>query len=225
MVVSMKTLERPCPYCAEMIKVAAVVCRFCNRELPTESPAFKNASAPAYSPCKRCGGVTRSAFMELTDGLCRGCAIATGKVAEGEQFIDESYIYGERGMAAASVAPPQSLSAARECHPAANQNQCATSESVAVQKQRQQPDQGGAGCFLCAIAIGVPILCAGALSSNHSSSEPYKTTNVAHQSPADEELMNRPSLRGFSDSEKRTIVDAAKDFDRKVRDLERRRGY
>jgi hypothetical protein len=25
-----------CPYCAETIKEAAIVCRFCNRELPKE---------------------------------------------------------------------------------------------------------------------------------------------------------------------------------------------
>lgn len=33
------TDSKTCPFCAETIKTAAVVCRFCNRELPKESAA------------------------------------------------------------------------------------------------------------------------------------------------------------------------------------------
>lgn len=40
--------ERKCPYCAEIIKAEAVVCRFCNRESPKLQP-------PSTFPCKFCG--------------------------------------------------------------------------------------------------------------------------------------------------------------------------
>ncbi|MCX7257059.1 MAG: zinc ribbon domain-containing protein [Polaromonas sp.] len=33
----MKTNEKACPYCAEVIKAQAIVCRFCNRDLPSSS--------------------------------------------------------------------------------------------------------------------------------------------------------------------------------------------
>lgn len=50
--------EKACPFCAETIKKAAIVCRFCNRDLATE------AKAPAIeaSPEERANalGITRS---------------------------------------------------------------------------------------------------------------------------------------------------------------------
>jgi len=35
--VSASADSKTCPFCAETIKTAAIVCRFCNRELPRES--------------------------------------------------------------------------------------------------------------------------------------------------------------------------------------------
>jgi hypothetical protein len=70
--------------------------------------AAPNNSARAYSPCKGCGGLTRSAFMEITAGLCRECAITAGTVGEGEPIVEESYIYGEKGITVPGGIPARS---------------------------------------------------------------------------------------------------------------------
>lgn len=36
--------SKKCPYCAEIIKAEAVVCRFCGRDLPTEAPQERKAA-------------------------------------------------------------------------------------------------------------------------------------------------------------------------------------
>lgn len=107
-----------------------------------------------------------------------------------------------------------------------------TSEIVTVQKQKQQAAEtlGAWEIATFSAVLGVPILlcaglCSGAYSSADSSSNSGATTVAPYHSASDDELMNRPSLSGYSDFEKRMIIDAAKDFDRKVQDLERRRGY
>jgi uncharacterized membrane protein YdbT with pleckstrin-like domain len=38
-------VTRECPFCAEIIKVKAKVCRFCNRELPDVEPEHENAAS------------------------------------------------------------------------------------------------------------------------------------------------------------------------------------
>ena len=110
-----------------------------------------------------------------------------------------------------------------------------TGEIVAAQRQKQKAAEAAAGttglallglCLLCCAGV-----CSGGLlnkdssSSSSTSSPSYYTTPASYTSSEDEQLMNLPSLRGYSDSEKQQIIDAAKDLDRKVRDLERRRGY
>jgi uncharacterized membrane protein YdbT with pleckstrin-like domain len=37
-------VTRECPFCAEIIKAKAKICRFCNRELPSEEPAQPSAA-------------------------------------------------------------------------------------------------------------------------------------------------------------------------------------
>jgi len=52
---------RKCPFCAEEIKEEAVICRFCNRDVPTyiepiEMPATEPETSEIYPfECDRCG--------------------------------------------------------------------------------------------------------------------------------------------------------------------------
>lgn len=46
---------KPCPYCAETIKAAAVVCRFCGRDLTTSTPEPTPAPAEPARSCPHCG--------------------------------------------------------------------------------------------------------------------------------------------------------------------------
>ena len=52
--------SRTCPFCAEEIKIEAVVCRFCNRDVPTYAPAKIETVEPdikVTNPnlCRKCG--------------------------------------------------------------------------------------------------------------------------------------------------------------------------
>ena len=68
--------RRVCPYCAEQIKTAAKVCRFCQRELPTV--AAEAAAADLAHQRAREQGASEAQLLELAEarkpkGLCPNC--------------------------------------------------------------------------------------------------------------------------------------------------------
>jgi len=69
--------EKTCPHCAEVIKAAAVVCRYCQRDLKS----VENRQTPKKSrlvECDNCGSGVLAIFKRQTEGFCRDCATAAG---------------------------------------------------------------------------------------------------------------------------------------------------
>ena len=58
----MEKSTKQCPYCAETIQGAAIVCRFCNRELPSENP---DPRLDALYEKRKKGEITTKEFTEL----------------------------------------------------------------------------------------------------------------------------------------------------------------
>ena len=66
---------KTCPFCAETIKVAAVVCRFCGRDLPETTPA---AEAPVLITEESEIRAHPSASQHQASDLERGFSVGVG---------------------------------------------------------------------------------------------------------------------------------------------------
>jgi hypothetical protein len=68
--------QRVCPYCAETVKAAAIVCRYCNRDLPSKEDLAAAAQAAAQRAAEE--GEAEAKLRERVDGrkpqgLCPNC--------------------------------------------------------------------------------------------------------------------------------------------------------
>lgn len=57
--------RKACPYCSESIMASAKICRFCNRDLPTEASPYPSARRPPQAPSPR--GPFRELIRNLFD--------------------------------------------------------------------------------------------------------------------------------------------------------------
>ena len=78
----MQDSSKMCPFCAETIKAAAIICRYCRSDMPTKEKLPEDQieipAGAGVAPCRKCGEDILASFLVKSNGFCRDCAISEG---------------------------------------------------------------------------------------------------------------------------------------------------
>ena len=78
----MQDSSKICPFCAETIKAAAIICRYCRSDVATKEKLpeeqIEIPSGTGMAPCRKCGEDILASFLIKSNGFCRDCAISEG---------------------------------------------------------------------------------------------------------------------------------------------------